>query len=319
MGEMIKSPLSSKPPERVRELPRSMLLRELGNYFGARPTDDVVSCDYSLWRCVETGFEFAEPRTAGNSRFYEWISSFPIYYPKTRWEYGKLLDLVSHQIGSSDGGIRLLDVGCGSGEFLQLIASRSRADCFGVDMNPSAIERCKQRGLKVHCGMLSDALACQAISTSSFDYVTSFHCLEHVPDPVGFISEMVPLLSQTGRILVSTPFSPMSFETDWFDVMNHPPHHLGRWNVRAYRKLAEVLGLEFSYYMPRAGSAFSRARQTFQLMHLGAHRNIGRLELMGMLVRRFASFITIWRHQLKRPKIDGNTAADVILVELRRK
>ncbi len=315
---MIKSPFSSKPPEKVRELPRDLLLRELSHYFGSQPPPGVVECDYSLWRCPETGFEFAVPPCAGNRLFYEWISSFPTYYPAFRWEYGKVRDILLEQAGSAKSPVCLLDVGCGSGEFLENLADIPNVMGFGVDMNLSAVESCSKRGVKAFCGTIAEALRSGAFQPGQYDCVTSFHCLEHVPDPVGFIGEMLPLLNRNGRILVSTPYSPMSFETDWFDVMNHPPHHLGRWNISSYRHLAKLLGLNVRFHFPKARSAFFRALHSFRLIHLGVHRHINKVVLIGLILRRLPSFLQLWRRQCGRQTIDGATSADVILVELRR-
>ena len=135
---------------------------------------------------------------------------------------------------------------------------------------------------------------------------------------MGFIGEMLPLLNRDGRILVSTPYSPMSFETDWFDVMNHPPHHLGRWNTSSYRHLAKLLGLNVRFHFPKARSAFFRALHSFRLIHLGVHRHINKVVLIGLILRRLPSFLRLWRRQCGRQTIDGATSADVILVELRR-
>ena len=111
----------------------------------------------------------------------------------------------------------------------------------------------------------------------------------------------------------------MSFETDWFDVMNHPPHHLGRWNLSSYQSVAASLGLDLRFYMPEASSILSRTVQVFRLVHLGAHRRICKRRLIGLILRRLPSFLKLWRRQAGRQAIQGATAADVILVELRRK
>ncbi len=316
---MMKSPFSSKPPEKLRDLPRDLLLRELAQYYGAQPPPGAVECDYSLWRCPETGFEFAVPPRPGNAVFYEWISSFPTYYPAFRWEYGKVGDLLVELAGSKSNLVRLLDVGCGSGDFLESLADKPNLAGFGVDMNVSAVESCAKRGVKAFCGTIEEALKAGALQPGQYDCVTSFHCLEHVPDPIGFLREMLPLLKSDGRVLVSTPYSPMSFETDWFDVMNHPPHHLGRWNLSSYQSVAASLGLDLRFYMPEASSILSRTVQVFRLVHLGAHRRIGKRRLIGLILRRLPSFLKLWRRQAGRQAIQGATAADVILVELRRK
>jgi len=51
------------------------------------------------------------------------------------------------------------------------------------------------------------------------------------------------LLAPSGRLMISTPYSPMSLEENWFDPLNHPPHHITRWSEKPYEALAARTGL----------------------------------------------------------------------------
>src|SRR5687768_16161109 len=82
-----ESPLSARPPKKVRELPRDFILEQLEQYYGVKPPAAAVETDYTIWQCSETKLEFAWPMLPGNACFYEWLSGFPSYYPGRRWEY----------------------------------------------------------------------------------------------------------------------------------------------------------------------------------------------------------------------------------------
>jgi hypothetical protein len=106
----MNSPLSKLAPQKIRDLPRQFLLEQLEEFFRAVPPAGIVETDYALWRCAETGLEFCEPALPGSVAFYEWVSSFPSYYPGTRWEYGEVARrLQSGEIPGANEG-KILDV-----------------------------------------------------------------------------------------------------------------------------------------------------------------------------------------------------------------
>lgn len=318
LGFMIKSPLSPQPPIKLSDLSRQRLLAEIEAYFGVKPPSEIVECDYALWRCTETGFEFVEPAQAGGAAFYEWISRFPSYYPGRRWEYGEVERLMREQHQTASSNLRVLDVGCGTGDFLRGLDLLPNVERFGIDLNRPAIETCRKHGLRAFCGTVAEAQRAGFARPGQFDYVTAFHCLEHVPDPVGFVRELAQLLAVGGHLLISTPYSPMCFEADWFDVLNHPPHHLGRWNIAAFRKLAALLDLTFSYHMPPARPAWIRAVQTFRLLRYGPQRAVGKRAIAVDLLFSLPKFLSLWRRQRQHQVVDGRPAADVILIAFKR-
>ncbi|MCF3648686.1 class I SAM-dependent methyltransferase [Synoicihabitans lomoniglobus] len=304
--------MSSLPPVKIRDLPRIFIKEELARYFNATPPEDIVPCDYAIWRCSETGFEFAEPRIPGNNAFYEWISNMPHYYPDHRWEY----DIVAAKLNDVavwDRPLRVLDIGCGSGNFLAKLPPR--VEKWGLDSTPSAISKCRERGIHALNNTMSEAIAQDESLRSSFDCVTAFHCLEHVADPVDFIGEMIQFLAPIGRLFVSTPYSPMSFESDWFDVQNHPPHHLGRWNKTAYQRLAALQGMQVKLHMPPAAPLLARMFQTTRYRLVGPTRPLSRIRQTVAMLAHIPTTLRILVHQLKRERIAGRMAADTVLVE----
>lgn len=309
-----RSPLSPMVPRKIRDLPKAFLLEQLDQYYQSIPPADVVETDYALWECTETGLQFSWPNAPGNTKFYQWISSFSSYYPGFRWEYGQVAAQVKNA-GLTRTPLKVLDVGCGKGDFLKILNFLPAGDRYALDLNEPAIQACQTEGFNGFCGTVESALAAGFVQLGGFNVVTSFHCLEHVADPVDFARQLLRLTAPGGKLFLSTPYSPMSFEQDWFDVMNHPPHHMTRWNLRSYQKLAEILGVQMRHHVP-ATHPLKQALQTFRLIHYGPHRQTSRGGQLGDLLLHAPQFLTLWRRLGSRAGRHEAGGSDLILVEL---
>lgn len=95
---------------------------------------------------------------------------------------------------------RLLDVGCASGKFLRQMAAVGWT-CSGIEMDPTAAARARQVTLDVFTG---DPLGAP-FAPGSFDLVTAFHVLEHLPDPLGVLRRMLLWLAPGGSVVVEVP------------------------------------------------------------------------------------------------------------------
>lgn len=307
------SPLSQQPPEKIRDLPREYLLKKLADYFHAAPPGDTVESGYSLWRCAETGLEYCDPPLPGNNAFYEWVSGFPYYYPGFRWEYGEVARMVrARNFSISD--FKVLDAGCGKGDFLRALDFLPAQKKFALDLNEPAIRACREQGFPSFCGTVETAIAAGFLKPGEFPVVTSFHCLEHVSRPVEFARELLRATAPGGSLFLSTPYSPMSFESGWFDVLNHPPHHMARWNLAAYRKLAELLGVKMSHFAPR-NHPLKQAMQLFRLETYGPNVHVPRATLVKDMILHAPQFFSGWRKLSQRARQHENGGADLILVE----
>jgi SAM-dependent methyltransferase len=122
---------------------------------------------------------------------------------------------------------RLLDVGCGQGDFLYA-ARQCGFDVEGVEFQNELAQRgTNLYGLPIACTDIWALLA----EERRFDVVTAFEIVEHVGEPVALLRA----LGRVGRyVAVSVPGAdrePPLFSRGFDD----PPHHLTLWTERALR------------------------------------------------------------------------------------
>jgi methionine biosynthesis protein MetW len=97
-------------------------------------------------------------------------------------------------------GSRVLDVGCGEGELLELLTRRSGVDGRGMEISPQGVSACLARGLAVMQGDADRDL--DFFPTAAFDYVILSQTLQAVLKPRHVLGE---LLRIGERAIVSLP------------------------------------------------------------------------------------------------------------------
>lgn len=95
---------------------------------------------------------------------------------------------------------RLLDAGCATGLFLE-VARAADWDAEGLDISSYALSKARERGFRVHQGTLPDP----ALPDESYDVITLWDVIEHVPDPAAVVRDCRRLLKPGGLLAMSTP------------------------------------------------------------------------------------------------------------------
>lgn len=143
-------------------------------------------------------------------------------------------------------GLKVLDIGCSSGIFLDR-ARQAGMEPYGAELSPKTAAFAREHfGLNVHCGDWRDA----GHADGTFDVITLFDVIEHLPDPLGELEAIRRLLKPGGLLLQSTPdidglFPRMSYHVaKLLDYWPHPepPHHLFQFSRKTLSNMVEKAG-----------------------------------------------------------------------------
>lgn len=142
---------------------------------------------------------------------------------------------------------RLLDVGCGSGEWLLQMQQRGWL-VEGLDFDENAVKLARQKGLKVECGSLEE----QNYPAACFDAVTLNHVIEHVPDPVGTLAGCAKILRPNGKLVLFTPnntsLGHRLFRESWRGL--EPPRHLHVFSMPSLHRTLALAGFQKITILP---------------------------------------------------------------------
>ncbi len=214
----------------------------------------------------------------------ELIKNYQSYLPDqpeeiARWErmmkpvMVKSANLIESRVRTGKG--RLLDVGCGYGFFLKEMKSRGW-QVEGIEISGVGRQYAQEKwGIHVYSEPLEDI----GLPDNYFDATTLFYVIEHVPDPLGLLTEVNRILKPDGLILLRWPHTtpivrilgPLAKRLDLYHTPYHlydfsprtinrallrscfeevetgiggytrPPQRLGRWASSVFGQLGEVL------------------------------------------------------------------------------
>jgi 2-polyprenyl-3-methyl-5-hydroxy-6-metoxy-1,4-benzoquinol methylase len=148
---------------------------------------------------------------------------------------------------------RLLDVGCGTGAFLEAIKSADN-EIIGFEPNTFAREKALEKGIEV----LGKEDALETLPENSMHLITLWHVLEHLPDFREKIQLFHSLLAPGGYLVLAVPmwksFDAGFYGQHWaaWDV----PRHLLHFEEKTLVKACHDAGFVFARKAPLAFDSF---------------------------------------------------------------
>ena len=133
----------------------------------------------------------------------------------------------------------LLEVGCGSGQFLALARARGY-QVAAVEPNPESARTARQLGIDVEQALIEDS----ALPPKSQDVVFHIDLLSHFPDPVRALRKMAELVKPGG--IVCFEVGAAALARGWYPFVGRPGYPQHRWHFteRAIHVLLERAGLQ---------------------------------------------------------------------------
>jgi len=198
---------------------------------------------FKIFRCLKCGSIFVGGVEI-NDQYYK--KYYPVDYYDESTSGKKLINLalgfldkfslkrkqkfILKNVKSKDKKLKILDVGCGGGNFLSGLDS-SLFEKYGVEINKKGYKRCLEKGFKVYNQELTDI----DFQDKKFDIVTLWHVLEHIEKPMGLLNGINHILKNNGVLILDTPnTNSLGFKygrENWFHLDS--PRHLILYNRKS--------------------------------------------------------------------------------------
>ncbi|MBN2212544.1 MAG: class I SAM-dependent methyltransferase [Sedimentisphaerales bacterium] len=169
---------------------------------------------------------------------------------------------------------RLLDVGCGGGAYL-LRMRQFGWRVQGMDFSERAVNVCREQDLDVRQGVNVEKL----YEPKSFDVVTLWHVLEHVPSPTQTLMQIRHVLTDEGLLVLAVPnfdsWCARRYKALWFGM--ELPRHIWHFTSATLEAVLEKNG----FFVERR--VYPKYGQTIQntMNYIAREKNDRQAELLG--------------------------------------
>lgn len=143
-------------------------------------------------------------------------------------------------INSDKRNLSVLDIGCASGMFLDIISSKFKqfSKFDGLDISEAATKKAKEKGYNIFTSLIEDFKF-----KNNYDLISMFQVIEHVHDPMDVIKKLYKNLNKDGILLIETPnpdcFDRIIFKGYWEGY--HIPRHFNLFTIDNFtNKLKEI-------------------------------------------------------------------------------
>jgi SAM-dependent methyltransferase len=192
----------------------------------------------------------------------------------------------------------VLDVGCGRGLMLARLRERGW-HAAGVESSAEGSSHARV-ALALDVRVAPDLGACD-FASESFDAISFYHVLEHLPDPAGALSEARRLLRPGGLLVVEVPnFDSLQMRLSrgrWFHL--DAPRHLFHFGRRRLVKAIATAGFEVE----------SQSTHSFELGYFGMLQS-----LLNLATRRMNVLYDLLKNgESRERRLDRDTTFSLLL------
>jgi 2-polyprenyl-3-methyl-5-hydroxy-6-metoxy-1,4-benzoquinol methylase len=214
---------------------------------------------------------------------------------KNMGEKYSILRIVS-QIAGSLHGKTLLDIGCGTGEYLKA-ASDFGMQVTGTDVDASLAAHIHQKyGYEVVIGRFTE----DSFAPNSFDVIVLSHVIEHLQEPLPVLNAIRRTLKRNGLFVMCTP-NVDSFMERLHDIYGKlrydhrkcyyltpftTPYHIIGFNLKSSRRVLETCGFVPLYCKLRSGLEWTDYNRRVVMKCI---------KMAGALIGRGVSIVTVSR------------------------
>ena len=179
-----------------------------------------------LRECPRCSLQFWWPMKHPGKQWYEGCDNYggTVFGTNKRRKFWNHSQLLLEPLGRGE----LVDVGCGPGAFLARAQSVGYS-VTGIDFDREAVEQARSVvGDHVYTLSLEEFLE---KTDRRYDVVTFFEVLEHMDNPLEFMSAIRRVLKDGGHIALSVPNRCRWSRAINVSYVDFPPHHLTRWDT----------------------------------------------------------------------------------------
>jgi SAM-dependent methyltransferase len=236
---------------------------------GVRDRLGYVEGQWKFWKCVECGSAIIDPLpdidnlgalyppvytyspALAKQSFAGRLQAAIEYNLFFRPQYVAQVNRVLRNTVGDGRGKRLLDLGCGRG--LRLVEFRKRGcEVHGIDLQQQVVDYLnKDLKIPAVCGDVSELD--RHFELGSFDVVTAFHLVEHVPEPAALIADVKRYLKPGGWFVAAVPLidsiQAKLFGRRWVGV-SEAPRHLSIPSQAGLARVCRELGFGRVFWRP---------------------------------------------------------------------
>jgi SAM-dependent methyltransferase len=163
----------------------------------------------------------------------------------THWWYRARREILSDYLSREGGlkpGARILEIGCGTGHNLPMLAQFGDVDAIEIDETAAAMAS-ERLGKPVGSAPLPEL---DGVEAGSYDLVAVLDVVEHVEDDVAALEAIAHALKPGGKILITVPAHQWMWSAH--DVVNHHKRRYSKASLETVLRRAGLRWRKLGYF-----------------------------------------------------------------------